>query len=71
MQTLPLEQEEVRPGNVAGMGLPALISTQADNQVPIAATLHELGAVINLGMVDNPLPQIIVLQLSALTQPNK
>ncbi|MFM1662803.1 UDP-2,4-diacetamido-2,4,6-trideoxy-beta-L-altropyranose hydrolase [Aeromonas salmonicida] len=35
------------------MGLPALISTQADNQVPIAATLHELGAVINLGMVDN------------------
>lgn len=34
------------------MGLPALISTQAVNQVPIAATLHELGAVINLGMVD-------------------
>ncbi|MFM4825681.1 UDP-2,4-diacetamido-2,4,6-trideoxy-beta-L-altropyranose hydrolase [Aeromonas bivalvium] len=35
------------------MGLPALISTQADNQVPIAATLHELDAVINLGMADN------------------
>ncbi|BBQ52671.1 hypothetical protein WP2S18C03_17520 [Aeromonas veronii] len=35
------------------MGLPALISTLADNQVTIAATLHESGAALNLGMADN------------------
>lgn len=35
------------------MGLPALISAQADNQIPIAATLHQSGAAINLGMAKN------------------
>jgi UDP-2,4-diacetamido-2,4,6-trideoxy-beta-L-altropyranose hydrolase len=35
------------------MGLPALISIQADNQIPIAAALHQSGAAINLGMAKN------------------
>lgn len=34
------------------MGLPALISIQADNQLPIATTLHQSGAAINLGMAN-------------------
>ena len=35
------------------LGLPALVSIQADNQAPIATKLHQLGALYNLGMTKN------------------
>lgn len=35
------------------MGLPSIVSIQADNQTPIATVLHQLGAAYNLGMTTN------------------
>jgi UDP-2,4-diacetamido-2,4,6-trideoxy-beta-L-altropyranose hydrolase len=51
---------------LAYMGVPGLLIVTADNQAPIAAELHDLGAFISLGRVEELNPAQLVSQFMTL-----